>query len=206
MCVCESGFCASTCVCLFTVPPLAQAGAAGVWNNKHKRDFTPLQSWKDMCVFFVFFFLSDNSVHFHPRQTLFTSNYQQFPNPTPCTIKLHHYIWVPTGIACPGLLMLYTPDLFYRRYQWRTVHQKTNSPVSFFFFWGGGGEGADTLTENQCSVSHEQLISRTLVHCWKHGPRLFVCRVDQVKRMRDTFRADKVSGRWGVNTQVTLMV
>lgn len=52
-------------VCLFTVPPPAQVGATGVWNNKHKRDFTPLQSWKGM-------FLSDNSALLHPWATLFT--------------------------------------------------------------------------------------------------------------------------------------
>lgn len=90
VCVCVCVVCVNSCVCLFTVPPLAQAGATGVWNNKHKRDFTPLQSWKDI-------FLSDNSVHFHPRQTLFTSHYSQptyFLTPTPHThtntIKRHH--------------------------------------------------------------------------------------------------------------------
>lgn len=86
----------------FIALPLAWAGATGVWNNKHKRDFTPLQSWKDM-------FLSDNSVHFHPPQTLFTSNKAQ---PTyflkPETIKLHHYIWVPTGLMCPSLPLLHS--------------------------------------------------------------------------------------------------
>lgn len=32
-----------------------------------------------------------------------------FPNHT---IKWHHYIWVPTGTVCPGLLMLTTPACF----------------------------------------------------------------------------------------------
>lgn len=44
-CVCEFvSVCVNSRVCLFTVPPLAQAGATGVRTNKHKRDFMPLQS------------------------------------------------------------------------------------------------------------------------------------------------------------------
>lgn len=44
VCVCVCAVCANSRVCLFTVPPLAQAGATGVRTNKHKRDFMPLQS------------------------------------------------------------------------------------------------------------------------------------------------------------------
>lgn len=46
-CVCVSvcAIRANSRVCLlFTVPPLAQAGATGVRTNKHKRDFMPLLS------------------------------------------------------------------------------------------------------------------------------------------------------------------
>lgn len=59
---------------------------------------------------------------------------------------------------------------------------------------------AEALTENQCSVSHEHLISGTLVHRWNAGNQLFVYQVDRAKCERDTFWADKVSERWGVNT------
>lgn len=40
--------------------------------------------------------------------------------------------------------------------------RRKRQTVSFF---GGGGFAADAATENQWPVSHEHLISWTLVHC-----------------------------------------
>lgn len=71
------------------------------------------------------------------------------PNPQhtpthPQTIKLHHYIWVPTGMVCPGLLMLHPqPVLSPLSMAHGGSLGRTNSPVSFF--WGGGvGRHGDT--------------------------------------------------------------
>lgn len=138
LCVCVC-VCKNARVCLFTVSLLAQVEATGVWNNKHKRDFTPLQSWKDM-------FLSDNSVHFHPRQTLFTSSYSQPTHFPYKAIQLNRiiiykyiYMWVPTGIVCPGLLMLHPwPVLSLLSIVHGASFEKTNSPCFFF-----GGRHAD---------------------------------------------------------------
>lgn len=49
-CVCVSFAWIHVFVCL-PCHHWPELGATGVWNNKHKRDFTPLQSWKD--IFFV---------------------------------------------------------------------------------------------------------------------------------------------------------
>lgn len=58
----------------------------------------------------------------------------------------------------------------------------------------------DILTANQCLVSHEHLISWTLVHCWNTGRTTLSAESIRCKCTNDTIRADKVSERWGVNT------
>lgn len=63
----------------------------------------------------------------------------------------------------------------------------------------------DILTENQCLVSHEHLISWTLVHCWNTGRTTLSAESIRCKCTNDTIRADKVSERWGVNTEVTFI-
>lgn len=123
------GLCDFPCICLFTVPPLAQAGATGVWNNKHKGDFMPLQSWKDM------FFLSNYSVYFHPRQTLFPSNKARRSYFLKLhTIKRHHYIWVPTGVVWFAYATPLTCFIGIIGGTRCITRKKTNSPV---FFKGG---------------------------------------------------------------------
>lgn len=115
-------------------------------------------------VFFVFCFFCQATWSISiPRQTLFTppqATANPFPK-RPSAIKRQGYIWVPTGIVCPGLLM---------RHLWAVLsllsmahgairRKRQTAPVSF---WGP----ADAATENQWPVSHEHLISWTLVHCW----------------------------------------
>lgn len=114
--------------------------------------------------FFLFFCQATWSISI-PRQTLFTppqATANPFPK-RPSAIKLQGYIWVPTGIVCPGLL---------KRHLWAVLsplsmargairRKRQTAPVSFW----EAGVAADVATENQWPVSHEHLISWTLVHC-----------------------------------------
>ena len=69
---------------------------------------------------------------------------------------------------------------------------KTNSHVFLL-----SARGGPSLAENQWPVSHERLISRTLVPRWYTGGAPFGQRVHQVKCLRSATAADKVSVGWG---------
>lgn len=84
----------------------------------------------------VFIFLSDNSVYFHPRQTLFPSNKARrsyFLKRH--TIKRHHYVWVPTGVVWFAYAAPLTCFIGIIGGTRCITGKKTNSPV---FFRGGG--------------------------------------------------------------------
>lgn len=110
-------------------------------------------------------FLSDNSVHFHPGQTLFISHKPlHICYLKPHTIKQHHYIYIYIYIGSHGYSVsrfAYVTSLAcfiaVINGTWCIVRKRQTAR----FLFGVVG----TLTENQCSVSHEHLISWTLVHC-----------------------------------------